>query len=146
MADAGNKQGFISDDTERKLEDFEAKLKAEQAAMPDTSIRSGAGGINVLDNYYFGEDSIPIYDSGTNKQIDRVDMEVDKLRRSRRTGQVQDEVDEIMHRIHEEREAEKRGETPELEHGHKTEPFVFAVPIVIIIIALIFIAVSMAAS
>lgn len=137
-----DKQGFISDDTERKLEEFERKLKAQQAAMPDTSIRSGAGGINVLENYHFHDDNIPIYDAGTNKQIDRVDMEVDRLRRTRRTAQLQDEVDEIMHRLHEEKLAEERGELPNETKGNKVEPFVYVVPIVIVLIAILFIGAS----
>lgn len=136
------KQSFISEETERHIEEFEKKLKAQQAAMPDTSIRTGPGGISVLENYHFTEDSIPIYDSGLNKQIDRVDMEVDRLRRSRRTGHVQDEVDEIMRRIHEERKAAAANQTPEIEKGHKTEPFVLAVPAVIIVFAAIFMALS----
>jgi hypothetical protein len=132
-----DKKDFLSDDTEKKVREFEEKLKAEQAALPDTSIRGGAGGINVLENYYFNEEgSIPIYDSGTNKQIDRVDMKVDKMRRSRRTAQLQDEVDEIMQRVYEERKAAEAGNASAKEEA-KTAPFVYAVPIVLVIFGII---------
>lgn len=143
MAEAG-KQDFITEETEKAIAEFERKLRAEQAALPDTSIRSGAGGINVLENYYFREGTqVPIYDSGTNKQIDRVDMEVDRMRRARHTFQAQDEVDEIMHRIHEERMREQQAEELHLEKGHQTEPFVYAVPIVVALIAAVFIIFTM---
>ena len=75
-----NHDDFLSAETEKKVAEFEAKLKAEQAAMPDTSIRSGTAGMATLENYHFGNENIPIYSTGLNKQIDRVDMEVDRMR------------------------------------------------------------------
>lgn len=122
---------FITDETEKKIADFEAKLKAEQAAMPDTSIRSSGMSINAPQQYYFnGNEKIPIYDTGLNKQIDRVDMKVDRARRNRNTI-IADEVDKYMREIRMEirarEEAEAKGIVPE-EPEHKTAPFVYIFP------------------
>ena len=127
---------FLTAETERKVAEFEAKLKAEQAAMPDTSIRSTGMGIDAPQNYYFGEESIPIYDSGTNKQIDRVDMKVDRARRNRNTI-VADEVDHYMHEIRQEIAMKERNGGVLPEERHHTAPFVYIVPGVLAIFGLI---------
>ena len=125
-----NKDDFLSTETERKVAEFEAKLRAEQAAMPDTSIRSGGTGINAPQQYYFNDEKIPIYDTGLNKQIDRVDMKVDKARRSR-NAIIADEVDRYMREIRMEikarEEAEAKGIVVEPEE-HKPAPFIYIVP------------------
>jgi len=126
---ANEHEDFLSADTEKKIAEFEAKLRAEQAAMPDTSIRAGAGGINVLENYHFGDEQIPIYNSGLNKQIDRVDMKVDRARRTRRT-QVADEVDQYMREIRAELQAKEMTTEGKavVEEEHKTAPFIYIFP------------------
>jgi Fe2+ transport system protein B len=139
---------FLSTETERKIAAFEAKLKAEQAAMPDTSIRSNsAAGMNAPEQYYFGDEKIPIYDTGLNKQIDRVDMKVDQARRNRNTI-VADEVDKYMREIRMEIEAKEEAEAKGMEFRDKADehmaPFVWAVPIFLIVVAIIFIAVRAA--
>lgn len=139
---AENRDDFLTSDTEKKIADFEAKLRAEQAAMPDTSIRSGAGGINVLENYHFKDEQIPIYSSGLNKQIDRVDMKVDKARRTRRT-QVADEVDQYMREIRaelEEKEAAARAGVPLPEGEHQPAPFLYIVPGILAVFGIIVVA------
>ena len=143
-----HKDDFLSSDTEKKIAAFEAKLRAEQAAMPDTSIRSSSvAGMNAPEQYYFGDEKIPIYDTGLNKQIDRVDMEVDRARRNRNTI-VADEVDKYMREIRAEIKEKEEAEAKGIEfREHADEhmaPFVFAVPIAIIVIAIIFIAVRSA--
>lgn len=133
MSDA-TKKDFLSSETEKKVAEFEAKLKAEQAAMPDTSIRSGAGGINVLDNYYFEDSEIPIYDSGTNKQIDRIDMKVDQLKRRKRDAKIEAEIDMYMHQIHEELKMKEAGGNPDaLEPVKKTPIGIYAVPLLLVV-------------
>ena len=79
----------------------EKQWKAVQAALPDTSIRPGAGGINVLENYHFADEEIPIYHAGMNKQIDRVDMEVERARRARREDDITEDIEQNMEGIHE---------------------------------------------
>lgn len=126
---------FIQEDTEQRIKEFEEKLKAKQDAMPDTSIRSTGGGINAPQAVYFKDESIPIYDSGTNKQIDRIDMKMDKLRRGKRT-QVADEVDKYMREIRYEIEAREAGK-PIQEPVDHTAPFIYAVPAILVILAII---------
>ena len=131
---------FLSQETERKVAEFEAKLKAEQAAMPDTSIRSSGMSINAPQQFYFDSgEKIPIYDTGLNKQIDRVDMKVDKARRNRNTI-IADEVDQYMREIRAEiqakQDAEAKGVALQPEEHH-TAPFVFVVPIVVLVIGII---------
>ena len=131
---------FLSQETERKVAEFEAKLKAEQAAMTDTSIRSSGMSINAPQPFYFDRgEKIPIYDTGLNKQIDRVDMEVDKARRNRNTI-IADEVDQYMREIRAEiqakQDAEAKGVALQPEEHH-TAPFVFVVPIVVLVIGII---------
>jgi hypothetical protein len=134
-----HKNDFLSTDTEKKIAEFEAKLKAEQAAMPDTSIRSTGMSINAPEQYYFGDEKIPIYDTGLNKQIDRVDMKVAQARRSRNTI-VADEVDQYMREIRMEikakEEAEAKGLVVESEE-HKQAPFVYIVPGVLAVFGVI---------
>ena len=87
-------------------------------------------GINVLENYHFADEQIPIYNSGLNKQIDRVDMKVDRVRRSRRT-QIADEVDQYMKEIREEirqQEMTAEGKAPVHEEKPKQAPFIYIVP------------------
>ena len=133
------KDDFLSDETEKKIAAFQAKLKAEQAAMPDTSIRSGGTSINAPEQYYFGDEKIPIYDTGLNKQIDRVDMKVDKMRRSR-NAIIADEVDQYMREIRAEikmrEEAEAKGIAPQSEE-HKQAPFVYIVPGILLVFGLL---------
>ena len=130
---------FLSAETEKKVAAFEAKLKAEQAAMPDTSIRSTGTSINAPEQYYFTDEKIPIYDTGLNKQIDRVDMKVDKMRRSRNSV-VADEVDQYMREIRAEIRAKEEAEakgiavTPE---EHKLAPFVYIVPGILAVFGLL---------
>ena len=135
---------FLSSETERKVAEFEAKLKAEQAAMPDTSIRSGSGAMNAPEQYYFGNEQIPIYDTGLNKQIDRIDMEVDRARRNRNTI-IADEVDRYMREIRMEIKAKEEAAAKGIEfkeEEHHTAPFVYGVPIFLIFVAIIFIVAS----
>ena len=125
-----NKDDFLSSDTERKIAEFEAKLKAEQASMPDTSIRSTGTSIYAPEQYYFGDEKIPIYDTGLNKQIDRVDMKVDKARRNRNTI-IADEVDQYMREIRMEIKAREEAEAKGIglpEQEHKPAPFLYIVP------------------
>lgn len=129
------KSDFISSDTEQKIKEFEDKLKAQQAAMPDTAIRAGAGGINVLDNYYFNDAEIPIYDSGTNKRIDNIDVKVDRMRRGKRDAKIEAEIDMYMQQLHEELAAKEAGlpvDAQEEKH-QKTAAFIYAVPIALVI-------------
>ena len=136
MSDAP-KDSFLSSETEKKLADFEAKLKAEQAAMPDTSIRT-TGGIGTGEQFYFdGDEQIPIYDTGLNKQIDRVDMKVSKMRRMRNNTQVSDEVDHYMRQIRAEREAEANGTSLADSNQNKTAPFLYVVPVILILFGII---------
>ena len=127
---AENKDDFLTADTEKRIAEFEAKLKAEQAAMPDTSIRSSGNSIYAPEQYYFGNEKIPIYDTGLNKQIDRVDMKVAQARRSRNTI-IADEVDRYMQEIRLEiqakEEARAKGIVQEPEE-QKTAPFIYVVP------------------
>lgn len=138
MAETQN-DDFISAETEKKIKDFEAKLRAEQAAMPDTSIRGGSGSYAAPEQYYFRDEKIPIYDTGLNKQIDRIDMEVDKARRNRNTI-IADEVDRYMREIRLEiqmkEEAQAKGIVPE-EPEHKTAPGIYIVPGVLGVFGLI---------
>ena len=133
------KKDFLSEDTEKKVAEFEAKLKAQQAAMPDTSIRAGAGGINVLENYYFKDGEIPIYDSGTNKQIDNIDMKVDRMRRSKHDARIEAEIEQYMIQLHQELEAKEAGlpvDEEEMRH-QKTATFVYAVPAILVVFGII---------
>lgn len=140
MADR-DKADFLSDDTEQKIAAFEAKLNADKAKMPDTSIRSVGGGIAAPENCYFDEgEPIPIYDSGTNKQIDRIDMEISRLQRTRRT-QLADEVDKYMAEI---RAEILSGDEKTVEEEPKTMPFIYIFPGVILVLAIIFVCVRYA--
>ena len=133
---AEGREDFITDDTECKIREFEAKLKADQEKLPDTSVRATKRSIDAPENYYFAEgESIPIYDSGTNKQIDRIDMEVDKLRRAR-NSQLADEVEYYMREIRAEIEAKERGEEIK-EEEPQTAPFLYIVPTAIIVLGVI---------
>ena len=127
---------FLTAETEQKVAEFEAKLRAEQAAMPDTSIRSSGMGIDAPQNYYFGNENIPIYDSGTNKQIDRVDMEVDRARRHRNTI-VADEVDRYMREIRQEIAMKEQNGGVLPEEKHHTAPFVYIVPGILAVFGII---------
>lgn len=131
---------FLSEETERKLAEFTAKLEAEQAAMPDTSIRSGTGGIDAPENYYFSEgENIPIYSSGLNKQIDRVDMKVDKAKRMRRTN-VADEVDRYAREIHAQNVAAqkaKEAQEPQPDKKRKTAAFIYVFPAILVVFGII---------
>ena len=137
-----NHDDFLSAETEKKVAEFEAKLKAEQAAMPDTSIRSGTAGMATLENYHFGNENIPIYSTGLNKQIDRVDMEVDRMRR-KRNSIIADEVDQYMREIRMEirakEEAAAKGIVPE-EPEQKTAPFIYIVPGILAVFGIIVVA------
>ncbi len=142
----------MSDDTKKRLADFENRLyqqalEAKRASLPDTSIHGGGGGeLDVLGDYYPDED-IPIYGSGLNKQIDRIDMEIDKARRARRSEFRDPEAEAYMARIRKavaddknKTDEEKAAEEEARKHKRfRDDPFILIVPVVIIFIAIVFI-------
>ena len=77
-----------------------------------------------------------------NKQIDRVDMEVDRMRR-KRNSIIADEVDQYMREIRMEirakEEAVAKGIAPE-EPEHKTAPFIYIVPGILAVFGIIVVA------
>ncbi len=131
-------QGFLSEETERKIAEFKAKLEAEQAALPDTSIRSGTGKIDAPKNYYFDNESIPIYDTTLNKRIDRVDMEIDRAKRMRRT-QLAEELDRYKSQIHAENERQNQagGESQTSKGSNETASFIYIVPGILVVFGII---------
>lgn len=142
----------MSDGTKARLADFENKLyqqalEAKRASLPDTSIHSGGSSeLDVLGDYYPDED-IPIYGSGLNKQIDRIDMEIDKAKRARRSAFRDPEAEAYMARIRKavaddknKTDEEKAAEEEARKHKRfRDDPFILIVPIVIIFIAIVFI-------
>lgn len=147
----GEPSVHMSADTKKKLADFEDKLyqqmlEEKRAAMPDTSIHSTGGSeLDAVDHYYPKED-IPIYSSGMNKQIDRVDMEIDKAKRSRRGDFLDPDAARFIKqlRAQEEGKSEEEIEAERIARHKKDSRFIIIVPIVIVIIALIFIGLSSA--
>lgn len=142
----GEPSVHMSADTKAKLAKFEDELyqkmlEDKRAAMPDTSIHSTGGSeLDAVDHYYPKED-IPIYSSGMNKQIDRVDMEIDKAKRSRRGDYLDPDAQRFIRqlRAQEQGKTEEEIEAERLERHKKDSRFIIIVPIVIVIIALIFI-------
>lgn len=141
----------MSDGTKERLAEFENRLyrqalEAKRASLPDTSIHGGGSELDVLEDYYPDED-IPIYGSGLNKQIDRIDMEIDKAKRAQRSAFRDPEAEAYMARIRK-AVAEDKDKTDEEKaaeaDAHKRkrfrdDPFILIVPLVIIFIAIVFI-------
>lgn len=147
---AGEPSVHMSADTQKKLADFENKLyqqmlEDKRAAMPDTSIhRTGGSELDAVDHYYPKHD-VPIYSSGMNKQIDRVDMELDKAKRSRRGDFLDPDAARFVRqlRAQEEGKTEEEIEAERVARHKKDSRFIIIVPIVIVVIAFVFIGLSM---
>ncbi len=142
MSDEESQSSFLSEETERKIAEFKAKLEAEQAAMPDTSIRSGTGKIDAPQNYYFDNESIPIYNSSLNKRIDRVDMEVDRAKRARRT-QLAEELSHYEKQLHADNERihkQEKGENKDEKGSGKTASFIYVFPAILVVFGIVVVA------
>lgn len=146
----------MSDGTKERLAEFENRLyrqalEAKRASLPDTSIHGGGSELDVLEDYYPDQD-IPIYGSGLNKQIDRIDMEIDKAKRAQRSSFRDPEAEAYMARIRkavaedkDKTDEEKAAEEAARKHKRfRDDPFILIVPIVIVFIAIVFIILMMA--
>ncbi|MGI6591347.1 MAG: hypothetical protein ACOX1O_07060 [Eggerthellaceae bacterium] len=143
----------MSSETEKKVAAFENKLYQQaleeaRKQMPDTSIHgiSNASEIDSVSAYYPKHD-VPIYDAGTNKQIDRIDMELDKVKRANRNDSIDSDavlyMKQLRSRVASEvgktdEEIEAANEAERLARHKRDSRFIYIVPIVIVVIAIVF--------
>lgn len=143
----------LSSETIEKVSDFEHKLyqkalEEERKKMPDTSIHavSNASELDSVAAYYPKQD-VPIFDSSTNKQIDRIDMEIAKLKRAKRTEIIDADANLYMTNLRSrvaadldktEEELAAQNEAERLERHKRDSRFIYIVPVFIIAIAIMF--------